>query len=104
MTSDRTAEFLSRIASAEAPRDEGIGRVGSLTREIRRLRRRKTALEPLVAIANTVHNPRSARARLRIVQRRLVELTRRREDALTEQSTDRPALRVPTYTHTESGR
>lgn len=95
---------MSRIASAEAPRPDTAGRLGSLTREIRRLRRRKTALEPLVAPTNTVHSPRSARARLRIVQRRLVELTRRREDALTEQATDRPAVRVPTYTSTDARR
>ena len=91
MSSDSVSDFLSRIASAEAPRPEAALHLGSLTREIKRLRRRKTVLEPLVSTASSSHSPRSARIRMRIVRRRIVELTRRRADALTDAITENPA-------------
>ena len=61
-------------------------RLTTLTRELRRLRRRKTTLEPLAWAMEDSRSPRIARARLRIVRRRLVAMTRLRADALTDVS------------------
>ena len=67
-----------------APPAAAAVRLTTLTRELRRLRRRKTTLEPLAWAMEDSRSPRIARARLRIVRRRLVAVTRLRADALTD--------------------
>ncbi len=82
LASTARGPVLSRVADPSSPPDGD--HLSDLTRELRRLRRRQGALAPLAFAANDARSPRIARARMRIVRRRMGELARRRADALTE--------------------